>query len=404
MKKKITKLTAAFFAAITLLESSAVLNASADDGIKIVALGDSITNGYSMDGSLIASYPQIVSEYYNAELVNFASDGLTSEGLLEQLSDSTLQSEIADADVVLVTIGGNDIMQPVLNNEFLDASQYNTMTELIAAMKEQGDMFVFQLQVYLNSVMPDAIQTCNANIQEIENRLSSMTNGQIVIQTVYNPMDLSADDTTLASSGSMTALSANVQGYLEGKPNNTLYPEDGGINDIIRGLEIASVVDTFNLFADHSYFYTHIYNTDVHPNSKGHLAIAASVIDTLNLPETYSGSSSIMRRAYKESGAESTLAGISTDVNDSVVEKILKKGIGDADGDGYVNLSDATAALTIYAYNAALLDSPITGIDALAADVDSDGEAGISDATLILQYHAENTAKLIDCTFPEYIE
>lgn len=403
MKNKTKKFAAAFLAAMTLLASSVPLNASADGAVKIVALGDSITNGYSMDGSLIASYPQIVSEYYDAELVNFASDEQTSNGLLAQLSDSTVQSEVASADVVLITIGGNDIMQPVLNNNFIDASKYNTMSELIAAMRTQGDMFLFQLQFYLNSVMPDVIKTFNANVQEIENRLHSMTNAQIVIQTVYNPMDLSSDDTPLANSGSMTALSTNVHGYLEGKPDNTLYPEDSGINDIIRGLGASSVVDTFNTFADHSYFYTHINNVDVHPNSKGHLAIAASVIDVLGLPETGAGNSSLMRRAYKDSGAESTLAGISAAIDDSVVGKILKKGIGDVDADGDVTISDATAALKIYAYDAAALEPPITGIDALTADADSNGDVDISDATLILKYYAESAAGLFSGTFSEYM-
>lgn len=404
MKKKPTKFAAAFLAAMTLFASAANFNANADGTVKIVALGDSITNGYSMDGSLIASYPQIVSEYYNAELVNFASNELTSEELLAQLSDSTVQSEVSNADVVLVTIGGNDVMRPVLNNNFIDASQYNTMSDLISAMKTQGDMFIFQLQLYLNSVMPDVIKNCNANIQEIENRLSSMTNAQIVIQTVYNPMDLSSDDTPLANSGSMTALSANVHGYLEGKPDNTLYPDDGGINDIIRRLGIASVVDTFNVFADHSYFYTHINNVDVHPNSKGHLAIAASVIDTLGLPETGPGNSSLMRRAYKDSGAESTLSGVSAAIDESVVEKILKKGTGDVNADGDVTISDATAALTIYAYDAAALEPPITGIDALTADADGSGTVDLSDATLILKYYAETTAGLFSGTFLEYVE
>ena len=403
MKNKTKKITAAFLAAMTLLASSAPLSASADGAVKIVALGDSITNGYSMDGSLIASYPQIVSEYYGAELVNFASNELTSEGLLAQLSDGTVQSEIADADVVLITIGGNDILYPVLNNEFIDATKYNTMAELITAMKGQGDMFIFQMQLYLNSVMPEVIKSFNANVQEIENRVHSMTKAQVVVQTIYNPMSLSADDTPLANSGSMTALSANVHSYLEGKPDNTLYPEDGGVNDFIRGLGMSSIVDTFNLFADHSYFYTHINNVDVHPNSKGHLAMAASVIDVLGLPETGAGNSSLMRRAYKDSGAESTLAGVSTSINDSVVGKILKKGVGDVDADGDVTISDATAALKIYAYDLASLEAPITGIDALTADADSSGSVEISDATLILNYYAESTAGLFSGTFSEYV-
>lgn len=403
MKKKRLKYAAALLTAAALSTAAFPVTASADDGMKIVAIGDSITNGYSMDGSLIASYPQLVSSYYGAELVNFSEDGMTSEGLLAKLSDANVQSEIASADIVLVTIGGNDIMKPVLNNEYVDASKYSTMAELIAGMKAQGELTTFLMQQYLNSVMPEAIKNCNSNMQEISSQLSSMTSGKVVIQTVYNPMDLDGDDTSLAGSGSMTALSSNVENYLEGRPNNTIYPENSGVNDIIRNLVGPSIVDTFNTFMDHSYFYTHINNVDVHPNSKGHLAIAESVIETLNLPETGNENGTLMRRAYTNSGAEETLAGVNSSINDGILGRVLKNSYGDVDADGKVDISDATSILSIYAQNAAQLTPEITGVNAIAADANKDEKVGIDDALIVLQYYAERAAGIFDGTFEQYL-
>lgn len=405
MKNRTLKYAAAF-ASVILGMTSMAFDASADDAMKIVALGDSITNGYSMDGSLIASYPQLVSSYYGAELVNFAEDSMTSAELLSKISDPAVQSEIADADIVLITIGGNDIMKPVLNNEFIDASKYNTMTELIAAIKAESDKDLFYsiaLQTKLNSFMPDAIKNCNANIQQLSEQLSSMTSARIVFQTLYNPMDLKNDNTALASSGSMTVLCANVNSYLEGKPDNTLYPIDGGVNDIIRGLTGSLIVDTFETFADHSYFYTHIKNVDVHPNSKGHLAIAESIIETLDIPETGSECGTLIRRAYTLSGAENTLAGVAPAINDGILGRVLKNSYGDVDADGAVNINDATAALTIYASNAVGKAPEITGVNALAADSNKDGSVNIEDATLILEYYSGKAAGIISGTFDDFV-
>lgn len=412
MKKKFSVIAAAFIAAAALVSTAVPFSADAEDTMKIVAMGDSITNGYSMDGSLIASYPELVSSYYGADLVNFAQDGLTSAGLLAQLSDPNVQSELASADVVLVTIGGNDIMVPVLNNEFIDAQSYSTMSELIAAMRQKNDsdpLFMIRMQRYLNGttdnkgVMPLAVEACNANVQQITAQISAITDARVVFQTVYNPMDLSDDDTSLAASGSMITLCANVRGYLEGKPDSDLYPEDAGINDIIRGLQGASVADTFTNFAGHSYFYTHINDVDVHPNSKGHLAIAESIIELLDLPETGRENGTLMRRAYTYSGAEGTLAAVNSSIDAGIMSRVLKNSYGDIDANGEVDISDATAALDIYASIGAGNTPGITGVNALAADVNGDGTVDTADATEMLGYYAAKAAGIFSGTFSEYI-
>ncbi|MGN0630160.1 MAG: GDSL-type esterase/lipase family protein [Ruminococcus sp.] len=405
MKKTFTKMTAVFAACSSLL-TAVSFTAGAEGNMKIVAMGDSITNGYSMDGSLIASYPELVSSYYGADLVNFAQDGLTSEGLLAQLADPAVQSELASADAVLITIGGNDIMGPALNNDYITASEYSTMSELIAAMKAQNEsdsFFMVRMQKHLNSVMPPAIAACGANVQQINAQISAITSAPVVIQTVYNPMDLADDDTPLASSGSMNVLSANVNGFLEGKPDNTTYPQETSVNAIIRGLAGAAVADIYNVFAGHSYFYTHINNVDVHPNSKGHLAMAETVIELLGLPETGNENGTLFRRAYTYSGAEGSLAAVRSDIDEGIRSRVLKNCYGDVDANGAVELADASYALNVYAATAAGVTPEITGVNALAADANTDGAVNTADATLMLGYYAESAAGVFSGTFNDYL-
>ena len=68
---------------------------------------------------------------------------------------------------------------------------------------------------------------------------------------------------------------------------------------------------------------------------------------------------------------------------------------GDINGDGTIDISDATIILMMYAYSAAGMDmSEYTEEQLIAADIDGDGKVSISDATYILTYYAQNAAGL----------
>ena len=404
MKKKYFGSMAAFLtlAAMTMNAVSAPVTADAASGEVMVALGDSITTGYSKDGTLIASYAELVSSYYNAELVNLAEDGATTANLLTKLSDASVQQTVAGADVILVTIGGNDIMQPVLNNDYINTSQYDTMIELINGMSDQGLMLQTALNVYLSRTMPDVIAECNSNIEQIAAQLRSLNgNAEIVFQTVYNPMDLDADNTALATSGSMELLSTYVTNYLEGMENNILY--ETGINETIRGLQGVTVVDSYQALFDHAYYYTGISAVDVHPNSIGHLVIAESMIAAMQRAEDGKENGTLMRAAYTGSGAEQTLSGVNAALNESILGSVLKNSYGDVDANGTVDLADASAALGLYASEAAGSEPSVTGVNAQAADGNQDGKIDLADASDMLGYYAANAAGAFSGSFGDYI-
>ncbi|MBE6862359.1 MAG: hypothetical protein E7497_05620 [Ruminococcus sp.] len=62
--------------------------------------------------------------------------------------------------------------------------------------------------------------------------------------------------------------------------------------------------------------------------------------------------------------------------------------LGDADGDGVVNSSDASKVLSAYATTATGGESPLTKVQIKAADVNCDGAVDSSDASSILAYYA----------------
>src|SRR5699024_10860461 len=83
--------------------------------VKVVALGDSLTKG-SGDETKNGGYIGVLDDTLNAEqqqveFQNFAISGSRSGQLLNRLEEEEVIYAVADADIVLITIGANDIMQ-----------------------------------------------------------------------------------------------------------------------------------------------------------------------------------------------------------------------------------------------------------------------------------------------------
>lgn len=56
------------------------------------------------------SFPSLIAAEKEYSLVNYGTDGLTSASLLASLSNPQVAADIASADVITITIGGNDLM------------------------------------------------------------------------------------------------------------------------------------------------------------------------------------------------------------------------------------------------------------------------------------------------------
>ena len=100
----------------------------------VVVLGDSISTGYGLEDSSKA-YVSILEQHMNQKVTNLAKDGTTSSELLQSLQgDSTMQGAVAGADVIVVTIGANDILQPILNNDVVNVKDYSDIYQLASAI------------------------------------------------------------------------------------------------------------------------------------------------------------------------------------------------------------------------------------------------------------------------------
>ncbi|MFR0871749.1 MAG: SGNH/GDSL hydrolase family protein [Oscillospiraceae bacterium] len=90
------------------------------EGSELVVLGDSITSGYGLDGyvsgdnySAAGSFANMLGADFGG-YENFAVDGRTSGELLTALEDADIAAALAGADTVVISIGGNDFLQPMI--------------------------------------------------------------------------------------------------------------------------------------------------------------------------------------------------------------------------------------------------------------------------------------------------
>ena len=109
------KIISAVLSAILIFSSIGTVSAYAEkygDGDNIVVLGDSIASGYGLDEKEY-SYAQIVADYMDANLENYAAAGATSSETLAAVRsfDSEKKAQLAKADLVIISTGANDIIE-----------------------------------------------------------------------------------------------------------------------------------------------------------------------------------------------------------------------------------------------------------------------------------------------------
>lgn len=209
--------------------------------------------------------------YFDAEIDNFAQDGLTTEQQLEQLNEDIVKNSISEADIVCISIGGNDLLsifeQAIYNlnsNEntfFKDDGLFNVSPEFIQS-------FVMD---YSSSFSSAAIKA-SENIEIIKNKIKEINpDAELIMQTVYIPFESSDEKTNTL--------------YKPLKVFASLYI--GNINSAIKNAA-PNLADINLKFNEKPYIYTNIDKFDIHPNYLGHMLIAEEIIQTLGISGNYS--------------------------------------------------------------------------------------------------------------------
>ncbi|MGO4546007.1 GDSL-type esterase/lipase family protein [Paenibacillus sp. 2TAB23] len=113
--------------------------------LKIVALGDSLTRGTGdIEGKGYVGYvsDRLKEAGKEISLINLGIKGLTAPLLAEQMKEKEIGRQLGQADIILMTIGGNDL--------FLGGQTLSDVSE--ASITGLEDAYLLQLQTILDGV------------------------------------------------------------------------------------------------------------------------------------------------------------------------------------------------------------------------------------------------------------
>ncbi len=431
------------------VSSMAVVNVSAEgENIEnMVILGDSIAGGYGLDPETEYTYAQICADYLGCNVENYAVDGLDSAELctmLETLDDEKKQA-VSDADVVVISIGGNDIIhytsktildyaarRNFLKPEYTaddipeDPGMYAMMHMInfrgegsLQEYAESGITAVTDLNRELKSLSANLrLSTGNnaygenqgiipnqiiPNIEKAVKTIDSINpDARIIVQTVYQPMQFSPEFVESEYGNGKYAMMLTQLREDFNLVMDTFREE----LRTVEGIEIADVFyqftslkqlsDSCNATPGYAYYFTDIQEPlesqnggktkDFHPNQKGHLAIASTILDVIGV---------------KNTSLDGLYTTVFNNIDDNkyyptIAYKKFMDGIdlvpGDVNGDGLTDTVDAAATLKEYALVSAQKPETFTDKQKMIANINHDQFVDTVDATVTMMYYAKLSA------------
>ena len=263
-----------------------VVTVEADEIKTYTALGDSIAAGYGLpsytsDGNTVfGGYVSRVGKYVGAEKINDkAISGLDTNGLLSLIAaDPSYKKAIADADLITVSIGSNDILLPaigmiedfVLGNsggDLLAHFENMTLSELKDLLKRLG--------AYLNApaqqeIAARGVETFKTNWEKVIDSIIAINpSAQIIVTNYYNPMySLEKLFGEPLAQPYLDIMNEHIKSH---EYNNKYYT-------IVDITEVGREKNYVNLDLD-------TQNLDVHPSFNGHLYISEQITNLLDPKE-----------------------------------------------------------------------------------------------------------------------
>lgn len=244
--------------------------------VNYVALGDSIAKGYGLDDVEHESYVGRVSnalgdKYGAVHLTNFGENGLTSEDLLEILTDEDNEEhdlylrKIREADIITLSIGSNDLLQYLSQDIDIDN------------LRENGDKIFLEACENFEKNIPQIVDVINENAPD----------AQLFVNNIYNP----CND---ISFGIAENIADNIDVMAElyiGKLNSGFYTDR--VQSVFRNQNKGKkskeyvLVDVKSAFEKSDKKLINMVfswgNIDPHPNREGHRIISDLIIKDISL-------------------------------------------------------------------------------------------------------------------------
>lgn len=269
---------------------------------KYFALGDSIAYGYGLTNPDKNTYAAQIALKYSLSLSNLAVNGATSADMLSTITNTP---SIKNAELITISIGGNDIISNrsmFISKALLDKFTSSGMTKeaaissikLISALIPV-DEFYFNLgEVNFDTIDSDiekVYETMEKNLTESIILLrNNNPDAVIILQTLYNPY---INNSVYKIAG--MDVGELIDPFI--KRTNEIYTKVS--NALPKAFSIADVAS--GMTGHTEYFYK---NWDFHPTQKGHDYMAEIIGDAyISLSKNDSETTSPTTKATIESSA-----------------------------------------------------------------------------------------------------
>ena len=289
MKKWIVSLVAVIMALcmipVSLAESAPVY----------LALGDSISTGYGLaEGE--KGFAEIVAEINGYTLINRAINGNVAPGILAQLADPAVLTDVAKADVITITCGGNDLMALLFQMmaEVYNANVPDAMAslkvkpeEVITIMANAEDPRQQALMMAAQTAIAGNAETGTAPLVQSDAMKNGITSYLQTLGVVMQTIRTANPDVTI-----IMATQYNPYGWFDGEYAALSQGVNAGVMALNKFIgEYAAVMgykvaDVYTAFAASEANLMNAsmepLNLDVHPNAAGHAVIAECFNAVLN--------------------------------------------------------------------------------------------------------------------------
>ena len=270
------------------------------DPPRITVLGDSISEGYGLDGFVrgsgnpaVASYGNLVARElgsaYEKEYFNLSVSGDTSADLLALIEEKGDELKAQAPDLIFITIGGNDLIHAATEADrklFGDGGILSSLFSRVpenaggnaggglssdgASMEQLSELRLVGSELKLR--IPGITSTFGENLSACILALHTLApEAQIYVQTIYDPL-LCTDRSSFLYT-TLSVASSIVSPLLE------------QMNAVITALAATldyTVVDAASAFEKAGGCpVTNILSFDIHPNADGHALLAKLVLEAV---------------------------------------------------------------------------------------------------------------------------
>ncbi|MBQ6601390.1 MAG: SGNH/GDSL hydrolase family protein [Clostridia bacterium] len=222
--------------AVVLISMSLATGALAADKPYYVVLGDSIAYGSGLSNPVDACYGKMIADTCGFDYANYSVPGATTNALIQRLGDETVIAAVSEADIISISIGGNDFL---MNNivglmfEAIVKKDYTTFDEIGEGVYTN----IGEIISIIRAVNGDAL---------------------ILLQTLYNPQEGYLKEPYQQGAD---RINAAIYRWAQENPGEAIVVDVG-----------TALGDDAENFAGDA----------VHPSAKGNRIIAGEILSCLN--------------------------------------------------------------------------------------------------------------------------